>query len=163
LTCRDDVQTSGYKKKYSTERETDLDLDKVMELWAGVVMKLDDITVLHSCVALYTTGIVFSALHIAAWNWEFPLPILQTVWRILGIAASGAALAPAITLPIFSAMNDLDVDAVALILLLMDFFFWIVYIISRLGLIVLVFYCFSSMPASVYKTVDWTNFLPHFS
>jgi hypothetical protein len=33
---------------------------------------------------------------------------------------------------------------------------------SRLGLIVLIFYCFSSTPASVYETVKWTKYLPHF-
>ena len=38
-----------------------------------------------------------------------------------------------------------------------------IYIISRLGLIFLVFYCFSSMPAAVYKTVNWNTIFPHFS
>ena len=38
-----------------------------------------------------------------------------------------------------------------------------IYIISRLGLIFLVFYCFSSMPASVYETVNWNTIFPHFS
>ena len=81
----------------------------------------------------------------------------------MGVAASGAALAPAITVPIISALEDSNLDIFVTIIAYTDVFFWIVYIISRLGLIVLVFYCFSSMPASVYKTVDWTNFLPHFS
>jgi hypothetical protein len=164
LTCRDDVQPR-YQEKSSTERETNLDWDKVVKLVFGVVQLDDasDITVSLPCVALYATGIVFSALHIAAWNWEFPSPTLQTVWRILGVAASGAALAPVITFPIVSAIRDLSLDSFVGAIALMDLFFWIVYIISRLGLIVLVFYCFSSMPASVYMTVDWTNFLPHFS
>jgi hypothetical protein len=163
LTCRNDIQASGYRTKRSTNRETDLDFDKLIAFLVSV--HDDDITILLPCVALYATGIVFSALHIAAWNWEFPSQILQTVWRILAVIASGAALAPTLTLLSFSIIDGKAhyFDMVMSIFMSMDAFLWIVYVISRLGLIVLVFYCFSSMPASVYKTVDWTNFLPHFS
>jgi len=43
------------------------------------------------------------------------------------------------------------------------FFCIIVYIVSRLTLIGLTFYCFKSMPISVYEKVDWTGYLLHFS
>jgi hypothetical protein len=41
------------------------------------------------------------------------------------------------------------------------FFLGVTYVVARLGLIVLIFYCFCSMPAGVYETVHWTDFLPH--
>jgi len=66
LTCRDDVPTSEYQEKSSTERETDLDWTKLGDLWLGVLDQPDDITVLLPSVAFYGTGIVFSPLHIAA-------------------------------------------------------------------------------------------------
>ena len=37
------------------------------------------------------------------------------------------------------------------------------YIVSRLALLVLTIYCFTSMPVSAYAKLDWTDFLPHFS
>jgi hypothetical protein len=61
-------------------------LDKLGEFLVRVVDQPDDITLLLLFVAFYATGTAFSALRIAAWNWEFPSPILQTVWRILGVA-----------------------------------------------------------------------------
>ena len=36
------------------------------------------------------------------------------------------------------------------------------YVVARVTLLVLTFYCFASMPASVYERVDWTGFIPHF-
>ncbi len=37
----------------------------------------------------------------------------------------------------------------------------VAYIVARLGLIALIFYCFCLMPAGVYETVQWTDFVPH--
>jgi hypothetical protein len=39
----------------------------------------------------------------------------------------------------------------------------ITYTICRLALIILVFYCFCSMPATVYEGMNWVNYFPHFS
>lgn len=39
----------------------------------------------------------------------------------------------------------------------------VIYGISRLGLVVLVCDCFSSMLASAYETVDWTTYIPLFA
>jgi len=117
-----------------------------------------------STLAFYTTGTIFSAIHIAAWNWEFPSPIVQLLWRIFGITATStgpiAILYLAIIMVIGSSGSVTARDYIARILLGSLF---LVYVSCRIGLIVLVFYCFSSMPAGVYQTVNWTQFLPHFS
>jgi hypothetical protein len=42
-------------------------------------------------------------------------------------------------------------------------YYIVIYVATRGGLVVLVFYCFSSMPASAYTAVDWSSTLPHFS
>jgi hypothetical protein len=41
----------------------------------------------------------------------------------------------------------------------------LLHLISRLRLVVLIFYCFCSMPEGVYQTVSvsWTGYIPHFS
>jgi hypothetical protein len=40
-------------------------------------------------IAFYATSMLFSALHVAAWNWEFPSSIVRELWRTFAIAAVG--------------------------------------------------------------------------
>jgi hypothetical protein len=161
LTSLDDVGTSGYRKKENTERVPDLDMDVLFGILFDIADRHYDITATIPFFALFVTGTVFSALHIAAWDWEFPSPNLRILWRIFGVAATGSALVPAINTTIAYAVRDWNWLLNSVFIL--DFIFFLVYIISRLGLIVVGFYCFSSMPASVYETVEWTNILPHLS
>lgn len=123
---------------------------------------------LAQTVALYLIGAAFSAIHLGAWNWQFPSPIIQHLWRIFGTISVGSALAcvPLVFVRrldgrklLGKRYEDLfDMVVAGLFMLL-----YIVYAVSRLVLIVLTFYCFTSMPAGVYEDVDWARFLPHFS
>ncbi len=45
-------------------------------------------------IALYLTGAIFSAIHLVAWNWEFPSPLIQTLWRCFGTLALAMTLFP---------------------------------------------------------------------
>jgi hypothetical protein len=120
-------------------------------------------------LAFYGTSTVFSAFHIAAWNWEFPSSTVRTLWRGFAVAATGTGpltLLPWLVIHLLDTLNSIP-DKAESIVFYTSFvllpFSGLVYVISRLALIVLIFYCFSSMPAGVYETVDWTKFLPHFS
>jgi len=125
--------------------------------------------------ALYASGIASSAVHLAAWNWEFPSPTVQTLWRAFGVAALGAAALPVLSViriflllscGISSSTSDADTLLTGRMGLLWKGLVWLIlliYIASRLALLSLSFYCFSSIPASAYIKVDWTAFIPHFS
>jgi hypothetical protein len=115
-------------------------------------------------LAFYATGTLFSAFHIAAWNWEFPSSTVRMLWRIFGVAAT--SVSPFTILFVFlvlmlNRINIINVPSKVAFTILS--FMLMVYVISRIGLVVLVFYCFSSMPADVYKTINWLQFLPHFA
>jgi hypothetical protein len=121
-----------------------------------------------TCITFYAASTLFSAFHIGAWNWEFPTLTIRTIWRSFALAATGAAPLAVVVVIIGVAITDLRsistlravctvAIAGALGLLLTA------YVLARLRLIVLVFYCFSSMPVAVYETVNWTQFLPHFA
>lgn len=101
----------------------------------------------------YGTALTFSALHIVAWNWSFPSPIIRTLWRSFSFAATAA-----VPIPLLVEFWSVPASLVGYIIYVSG----VIYGISRLGLIVLIFYNFSSMPASVYETVKWTEFIPHF-
>ena len=128
---------------------------------------------------LFLSATAFSALHVAAWNWTFPSPITRNFWRVFSVAATGAPLIPllASSLTILTREFPSGTGAYSWLSDIAEYLYMrqgnsnlyagllgiSVYIISRLGLLVLIFYSFSSMPASVYETVDWTKYLPHFS
>jgi hypothetical protein len=118
------------------------------------------------CITFYAAGTLFSAFHLGAWQWDFPTSTTRTIWRSFALAATAAGPLTIVVFIIFVALNKINAPlerlrqrvAFGLFISLLA-----VYVISRLGLIVLVFYCFSSMPDAVYQTVDWVQFLPHFT
>ncbi len=107
---------------------------------------------------LHVTAMIFSALHVVAWNWDFPSSTAQVLWRTFSVAAIGVVIAPLVLTFPYSIINIPEMVLNSFVLTMA-----IIYLISHLGLIVLIFYCFSSVPASVYETVDWTSYFPHFA
>jgi hypothetical protein len=103
-------------------------------------------------IAFYLSGMLFSAFHILAWNWDFPSRKVRIAWRVFGVVATSAnpLMALTLTIPEFA-----GIEIIFLILV-------IIYPVSRVGLIVIIFYCFSSMPVEIYQTVEWTKIFPHF-
>jgi hypothetical protein len=110
-------------------------------------------------------AVLFSSLHLIAWNYDFPSSVVKVLWRTFSLGATGSSLGPLILMlmsvaGILSRCGDWAQTA---------FFYTFsvlpipIYCISRLGLIVLVFYCFKSMPREIYETVDWSIVFPHFS
>ncbi|RYP67005.1 hypothetical protein DL771_007501 [Monosporascus sp. 5C6A] len=77
------------------KRVSDLDWDdfKTLVLEFGVDHHLPS-------VALYLSGMAFSAVHVAAWNWEFPTPLIRTIWRAATLTALTASCMPFIVIPI---------------------------------------------------------------
>jgi len=103
----------------------------------------------------YATATVFSGIHLAAWNWRFPNPETALAWRVFAVVATGACPSTLLLTWYFNKVNfktsdDRDTSGQASILLL----FLFAYVVTRIGLLVLVFYSFTGMPADIYKTVE---------
>lgn len=112
-------------------------------------------------VVCNVTSIGFSGFHLIAWNWDFPSDRVRMLWRIFSVAATGAPVAlTTFTVIMPSPQDTIKLRKSTYVVVLGTI---LVYTISRVGLIVLVFYCFSSMPAAVYETVQWSTIFPHFS
>ncbi len=126
--------------------------------------------------AVYTTALVFSAVHLCAWNWEFPDAEAQFLWRVFASIACGASVFCMYSMYSMYTMgkkpfgsDNFEKAMVCLSCGRWDDLQWmpflascLAYVVSRLGLLGLTFYCFSAMPASVYEPLEWTRFLPHF-
>ncbi|KAK1752040.1 hypothetical protein QBC47DRAFT_389503 [Echria macrotheca] len=121
----------------------------------------------YPTLALYLTGMVFSAIHVAAWNWEFPSRLIQILWRTSTMAAFGASFLPFICMPIVYIGNRVDYglldDTLNFSFVVLGSGLAGIYVIARLLILFLTFYCFTAMPSSVYEKVGWTGYLPHFS
>jgi hypothetical protein len=80
------------------------------------------------------------------------------LWRIFGVASTAAGPCTIAFSIIYDWTHLSWLEATCRYLLVGVGF---AYVVSRLGLIVLILYSFSAMPAAIYETVDWTGYLPH--
>ncbi|KAL2838265.1 hypothetical protein BJY01DRAFT_251064 [Aspergillus pseudoustus] len=125
-------------------------------------------------IIFHTSAVIFSAIHLIAWNWDFPSPVVRILWRS---SAVGATCLPLFTLACLTPMgalgNVLDSafgdeekfvpKSLTILMGIVSIGAIVSYFACRVGLIVLIFYCFTDMPASVYQTPSWHNVFPHFS
>jgi hypothetical protein len=157
----------GDPSKQSASKTDFIEAGEALRIMVGNVFGNPDFVKppreLTATLALYATGTLFSALHVAAWNWEFPSSTARELWRIFAITATGTG--PVLFLFVFAvfALGEVNINTPDVVFGIVLFSLPFVYAASRIGLVVLIFYCFSSMPAGVYETVNWVQFLPHFS
>ena len=125
-------------------------------------------------MALYLSGMAFSSVHLAAWNWQFPSQLVQVLWRVSTAVALVASVFPAITPVIVIAIQismefvagevaDFIATSFAGFIEVLGIVAPAIYVAARLTILGLSFYCFTAMPASAYAKVDWTGWIPHFS
>jgi hypothetical protein len=157
-------------KRRKQQRQENLLTGSVVEYVMGVFAYFlgdKNFVLLLKNLMFTATGIVISGLHIFAWSWSFPSYTIRILWRVFSVAATCSL--PALFIILFLAFaifflwfGEKD-DCFTTFLVIIMVASMAVYVISRLGMIVLVFYCFSSMPAAVYETVNWNTIFPHFS
>ena len=124
------------------------------------------ITFLIGC----TGGMVSGGIHCMSWNFLFQG---QIAWRVASLVI---LCVPFVTFVIFlirvSYGPDPSISGLGQPIILLrqsDNFFLMwgaasitIYIIARIGLIVLMFMSLRSLPPGVYDTVAWTEFIPHY-
>jgi hypothetical protein len=115
-------------------------------------------------IALYLTSTGFLAIHLAAWNWEFPSLVIRSLWRWSNLGALLTSLLPLVFNLLQKYFRFLPENAFfSYTIILMGLLSLLAYIVSRLVVLILTFYCLSSMPESAYDTLDWLAWVPHFS
>lgn len=105
-------------------------------------------------------GMLFSGLHLAAWNWAFPTMVETWLWRSAALFPTAACIPVAILLPLMGTGKERWQRYIV------RFLFRplaVIYFLSRAILIGQVFLCFRAMPSGVYLAVQWTLFLPRAS
>ncbi|KAF2467907.1 uncharacterized protein BDR25DRAFT_374204 [Lindgomyces ingoldianus] len=126
----------------------------------------------HSMRISMAAGSLFGAVHIIAWNFAFPTRVETIMWRVAAVAST---VMPTVLL--FLLLISLPQGPLSSI---NDSYVYpllkrlgrtnrqerennAVYGTMRLYLIVALFITFRSQPPSIYTTVDWSKYIPHFS
>lgn len=120
------------------------------------------------CLLYHTVATAFAAIHIVAWNWDFPSPTVQLLWRIFSVYCTANGPVLLIYWAIMGAFdsntpsNSIALKPLEVIGMIAIALMGTAYVVMRLGLIVLAIYSLSSMPEDVYKVLDWATVVPVF-
>jgi hypothetical protein len=116
-----------------------------------------DATFHHAFYLEVTVAIVFGAVHCAAWNANFPSVAEKWLWRSSSLVIT---VIPALMGIVqmrgpqgFPKSKLVEVSFMGTML---------VYVVSRLLLIVLPFTTLRRIPAGALSDVDWSSDIPHF-
>jgi len=106
-----------------------------------------------SMFAAYISSACFSAIHCAAWNYQFPTTTEKWLWRGSSIACF---VAPVVFITMATLVpGDLMFNSLRARIIL-GF-----YVVARMFLLVDSFAAFRAAPASIYNTVRWAEYVPH--
>lgn len=117
-----------------------------------------ELDVLHVGVSI--GGIVFGAIHIAAWNLYFPTSIEQTLWRMSSVMST--VLLP--TMYLLLLLNEYIIPAgiPTIFIKVWDILFGSLYVLARAFLLVEIFRTLFYLPEDAYVTT-WASNFPHVS
>ena len=108
-------------------------------------------------------GIIFGGLHCIGWNFIYPTPIEQRIWRASSFSIT---VIPLIVAPIDCLLENFQLDrgifqvlhlTLDLIMTLLLF----IYVPARLTLIAQSFALLRKLPQTVFLAVDWNQYVPH--
>ena len=108
-------------------------------------------------ICLPVVGVVFGGIHCVGWFFDFPSSAEAMLWRVSSAVLTVVAfLSPIIAffLAILSETREYFAGAVSAIIML-------VYVVSRLLLIVEAFISLRHLTPGMLASVKWTSFLPH--
>lgn len=106
-----------------------------------------------STFAAYISSACFSAIHCAAWNYQFPTTTEKWLWRGSSIACF---VAPVTFITMATVVpGDLIFNSLRARIILGS------YAVARMFLLVESFAAFRAAPASIYNTVQWAEYVAH--
>jgi len=126
--------------------------------------KWEDTTVTLRAFLVIVVASAFGGIHCIGWSFTFPSSTERTLWRVAAVSITSVPIT--LLLPIYLA--DLipyaseHVEHVVLpIVVFLCGLQLLLYILSRLTLLILPFLCLRSLSPEVYHVVHWTSLIPH--
>ncbi|KAJ7639471.1 hypothetical protein FB45DRAFT_905695 [Roridomyces roridus] len=132
----------------------------VPDFWSLAIAEGEEMALLDHVVRWIISslsGLIFGAIHCAAWTDDFPTTAERWLWRVSSLAVTSIPFMM-ITLGLVSARVSDELDSLASTLFLILIF---PYVTARLLLIALPFAALRSLPASAFVDVNWSIYIPH--
>ncbi|KAI0416308.1 hypothetical protein F5X98DRAFT_388081 [Xylaria grammica] len=152
-------------KRYDLERQMEADSRNRARLQRirndAILTKRLPLDVL---AALVIPPLIHSTVHLLGWNFAYPSSIEQLLWRISAVAlASVSAVGIGIIhmLDLFGYQGRYNLAWCTKFLDLFLGFLVLCLVTARLYIIIEAIISLRNLPADVFVTVDWTDFLPH--
>jgi len=112
-------------------------------------------------LAMVIVGIAsaFGGIHCIGWSFAFPSSTERTLWRVASVSITSVPIA--LFLFAFPIESDWGGTIFRWIILCCSGLSLILYVLSRLVLLMLSFLTLRSLPPAAYHMVHWTSFIPH--
>ena len=104
----------------------------------------------------------FGAIHCLAWNSPFPTLKERLAWRICA-ATTTALPVSAMLIAIMAVFDSVEDTPLAVLAYFLTFSMALAYILGRTTIIVLAFMGLRALPVNALRTIDWNNYIPHFT
>jgi hypothetical protein len=104
---------------------------------------------------------IFGAIHCVAWSFQFPSHTEQTLWRIASLSITCSPMVVGFAPPVIALVDELDGTLENVLEWWLVVGSSILYILSRVTLLVIALMSLRSLPPGAYETVHWTIFIPH--
>ena len=101
-------------------------------------------------------GGVFGGIHCIGWFFDFPSSAEAMLWRVSSAVLTGIAFLFPIIFAISVELLDSGYFGIAVVVIIV-----LVYVVSRLLLIVEAFIALSHLTPGMLALVKWTSFIPH--
>ena len=111
---------------------------------------------------------IFGAIHCVAWSFQFPSHAEQLIWRMASLSITCSPMVLVFVALGFRLLEGLDSDTprwlknvLGVPSLIGMFGSLVLYVLSRVALLVIALMSLRSLPPGAYETVHWTTFIPH--
>jgi hypothetical protein len=106
---------------------------------------------------------IFGGIHCVAWSFQFPSHTEQLLWRIASLSITCLPMVTVIWVPVVKLVDEEKVPdwLTALFDIIIGLGSPILYVLSRVALLVIALMSLRSLPPGAYETVHWTTFIPH--
>ena len=106
-------------------------------------------------------GVVFGGIHCAGWFFTFPSSDEATLWRVCSVILTGIAFLLPPFVPLTYFLEGISFHNSVYILVPLYIIILLVYVASRLLLLVEAFISLRLLTPGMLAVVKWTSFIPH--
>ena len=108
--------------------------------------------------SMSVVGVIFGGIHCAGWFFNFPSRDEAILWRVSSAVLTGIAFLLPLFLYLLRKTSPRGLPFLGLVIVVLAI---IVYVVSRLLLLVEAFISFRHLTPGMLGLVKWTSFIPH--